>query len=120
MEKCTERQQKRERLKKGRKEGRRKGWEGREGKGRKEGKKEGRKEGRKGGKEGHIVAPRRKTPNFRYLRVHTNACILPNKHLTKTANTIPRHQTRTHIRTTLFIYFYCLLFDYLMTPTIAH
>ena len=96
MEKCTERLQKRERLK-----------GGREGGGRKEGGREGRKErGRKEGRKGYIVAPRRKTPNFQYR--HTNARILPNKHLTKTTNTIRRHKTRTHIRTTLnthlFIY----------------
>ena len=65
--------------------------------GREEGRRE---EGREGRKEGRgILCSTEKNTNFQYL--HTNARILPNKHLTETANTMRRHQTRHHIQTTL-------------------
>jgi hypothetical protein len=70
-----------------------------------------RKGARNEGREGCIVAPQRKK-NFQYP--HTNLRILPNEHLTKTANNIPRHYTLTHKGThNSFVYSV-----YLMTLTI--
>ena len=91
----------------GRKEVRkgRKGTGGKREGGRKEGRKEGRKwEGGRGVLE--LNGGKHLTSNT----LHTNPHILPNKHLTKTANTIPRHQTRAHIRTTLFIHLFVYSF----------